>query len=356
MSTFQIILIILSWILILGAFLPSFRITHWSVRNFDFIRVQLIPFKVLILAVSLFAMELDSTLALVTQALLCLALLYQMKIILPYLSIVCQKNWPQKQDKTISVISVNVLQENDEYNRLINLIDEFQPDILFTLETNLKWEKALEAIEKYYPKMKKIPLENRYGMHFYTKLKVKEIQEHFLISEEFPSIEAQLEDKEGNNFIFWGIHPPPPSPTEEETSKKKDAELMKVATRVAKYELPTLVIGDFNNVAWSRSSKAFAKVSHLKDPRIGYGLCSTFPVNYRLLRFPLDLLFYSEGIEINKLQRMRDIGSDHFPLFSEFTVISEENKNPTSISEVDKEEAEETIKDGIEEVKQEKTS
>lgn len=289
-----------------------------------------------------------------TISLLVVALLYQVKIILPYLSLFNKKNWPERQEKTISIISANVLQKNDEYDRLIKLVEEFQPDILLTLESNSKWEKALEAIEKHYPEKKKIPLENRYGMHFYTKLKVIEIQHHFLISEEFPSIEAQLEDKEGNNFKFWGIHPPPPSPTEEETSKKKDAELMKVAQQVAKCELPTLVVGDFNNVAWSRSSKAFARVSKLKDPRIGFGLCSTFPVDYKLLRFPLDLLFYSEGMEINKLERLRDIGSDHFPLFSEFTVISEEHKKPTRISEEDQQEAEETIKDGIEEVKEER--
>lgn len=356
MNALQIVLIVLSWIFILGAILPSFRITHWSVRNFDFIRVQLIPIKLLILIVSLFVLDQESTLGMVTMATLLIALLYQIKIIFPYLSLFNKKKWPNTKSNTISIISSNVLQENDNCDKLIALVKEHQPDILLTLESNAKWEKALKTIEEYYPSTKKIALENRYGMHFYTKLKVKQLTAHFLISEEFPSIEAHLEDSEGNDFIFWGVHPPPPSPTEEETSKKKDAELMKVAKRVAKCELPTLVIGDFNNVTWSRSSKAFAKASNLTDPRIGYGLCSTFPVNNKLMRFPLDLLFYSDGIEINKLQRMSDIGSDHFPLHSQFTIISEELKNSKSLSEEEKEEAEETIKDGEEEAQEEKAS
>lgn len=356
MNTLQIILIFLSWIMILGAFLPSFRITHWSVRNFDFIRAQLIPIKLLLLISILFVLEQDSIFSLTTEVALLLALLYQAKIVFPYLSLFGKEEWPMKQAKTISVINANVLQKNDECEKLISLIKEFQPDILLTLESNLKWEKALEVIEKDYRTIKKIPKENRYGMHFYTKLKVKEIHEHYLISKEFPSIEARLEDREGNDFIFWGIHPPPPSPTEEDTSKKKDAELMKVAKRVAKAKLPCLVIGDFNNVCWSRSSKMFAKVSELNDARKGHGLFSTFPVRSKLMRFPLDLLFYSEGIEINRLQTLEDIGSDHFPLFSQFTIISENSKQPASISKEEKEEADETIKDGIEEVKEEKTS
>src|SRR5690625_5840769 len=74
-------------------------------------------------------------------------------------------------------------------------------------------------------------------MHFYTKLQAIEVKEHFLISDETPSIEALLEDEDGNRFVFWGIHPPPPSPTEKPTSKQNDAELMKLGKliRDAKY-------------------------------------------------------------------------------------------------------------------------
>ena len=53
---------------------------------------------------------------------------------------------------------------------------------------------------------------------------------------------------------------------------------------------------------------------------------------------------------------MSDIGSDHFPLHSQFTIISEELKNSKSLSEEEKEEAEETIKDGEEEAQEEKAS
>jgi hypothetical protein len=50
------------------------------------------------------------------------------------------------------------------------------------------------------------------------------------------------------------------------------------------------------------------------DPRVGRGFYPTFNANYPLLRWPLDHLFVSPHWEVIDIERISDIGSDHFPI------------------------------------------
>lgn len=343
--------IILSFLLFLMSFLPSFRITHWSVQVFDYIRIQVLFLQLAIVIASFLLVEEESTLLYLSQVVLLIAIAYQVYIIWPYvpLSSIFTKKKPvsyETSGKEISIVTANVLQKNKEYHRLIKLVKEVNPDILLTTETNEDWENALQEIESDFPNHHKIALENRYGMHFYTKLQAIEVKEHFLISDETPSIEALLEDEDGNRFVFWGIHPPPPSPTEKPTSKQNDAELMKLGKLIRDTKYPSIVVGDFNDVCWSRSSRLFAKISKLKDVRKGRGVLGTFPVRPSIFRFPLDLIFCSKGIQVNAIKILSDIGSDHLPLFSKITVSSLYATTEVEMDSDLEEEIDEIIKEG----------
>ena len=138
----------------------------------------------------------------------------------------------------VKIISCNIYQFNQEYDRFIELIQREQPDIFLTLESNSDWEKALRVLEKDYPHFEKVTLENTYGMHFFTKLKVHRIQTHFFVADDLPSIEAELETDDGYRFVFFGAHPPPPSPTEEVNSKERDGDLLSIAKKSASIHCP----------------------------------------------------------------------------------------------------------------------
>ena len=283
------------------------------------------------------------------------AIFYQIKIIYPYINFSYFKS-PKTQDldSCISIISVNVLQYNNSYNKLIDLVEAYHPNILVTFETDEKWGKALSKIEKHYPNNINIPQDNTYGIHFYTNLRVIKFVKHHLISSEVPSIEAHLIDNENRAFIFWGIHPPPPSPTEKATSKQKDAELMLVAKLVRAAKLPCIVTGDFNNVSWSRSSQLFAKVARLKDARLKKGLYGTFPASFPMLRFPLDLLFHSKDFVVNQIQTLRNIDSDHLPLYAVLSLVAENNVVSKPLPTELEEKTDNIIEKGLNEVEAEK--
>jgi len=127
----------------------------------------------------------------------------------------------------------------------------------------------------------------------------------------------------GHKVHFFGVHPRPPAPSESVTSTEKDRELLIVARRAKASQLPVIVAGDLNDVAWSYTTELFQKMSRLLDPRKGRGFYNTFPVQWPVLRFPLDHIFCSRHFKLRQLRRLKSIGSDHFPVFISFQLYNE---------------------------------
>jgi len=319
MTNWHLIWLIPSFFFSVGSFLPLINSQHWVFRGFDFIRLQILVILILLFIVGTFIQTKNPSIKVVTLAILFISVVYNFYILYPYFP--ASQNQNKIDPDGISFLSINVMQKNTSYDQVIKSINEVKPDILLTMETDMRWEEALHEIENEYTHSVKVAKSNRYGMHIYTKLKLIDHKVHYLISGEHPSIEVSLRDEEGNDFVLWGIHPPPPSPTEKPTSKQKEGELMQLAKLIHITKKPVIVAGDFNNVSWSNISKLFVKITKLKDARIGKGFNSTFPADYPLLRFPIDLLFHSKTINIDKLKVLDPVGSDHLPLYSNFEII-----------------------------------
>jgi endonuclease/exonuclease/phosphatase (EEP) superfamily protein YafD len=116
------------------------------------------------------------------------------------------------------------------------------------------------------------------------------------------------------------VHPRPPAPGESDHSLPRDAELLVVGARVRdalerEGSRPVVVFGDLNDVAWSRTTRLFQKVSRLLDPRKGRGLFPTFHARWPGLRWPLDHVFFSDDFRLVAMRRLDYVGSDHFPVY-----------------------------------------
>ncbi len=334
--------IFLSGFLILLSLLPFIQHQHWLFRVPEFLKLQILLIQLIVWPLTFWFTRMNVWVGIMqfTQFIL---IVYHLYILARY-----TKFWRKsavspgrKPSEKVKVISCNIYQFNREHQRFIDLIQREQPDIFLTMESNGAWEEAMRVLEKDYPFHEKVTLENTYGMHFYTKLKIRHVQTHYFVADDLPSIEAELETPDGQRFIFFGVHPPPPSPTEEETSKERDGDLLSVAKKVRKASLPVLVTGDFNSVAWARASLLFRKTSALIDARIGRGILSTFHARYWFFRVPLDLLFHSTDIFIDRLFIYPSIGSDHFPIGCEFHIDTSSSRQEQDVEYLEKSEMEE---------------
>lgn len=339
-------------LLLLLTLLPKIQNSHWIFRVPEFGKIQITYF---IFITFILGFLLDSSKNLwYLQGLLFIMLVHHSVTLIKYTPLykvrkhVRQPNSSQK----LYFISANVYQFNTEHLRFIKLIEKYQPEIFLTMESNGDWEKVLQILEKDYPYQHKVTLENTYGMHFYSKIEIEDSKTHYFVADDIPSIEVHLKTEDGFSFVFFGVHPPPPSPTEEETSKERDGDLLSAAKSVKEIHKPVIVVGDFNNVAWSKSSILFKKISHLIDPRIGRAFVSTFHAKYRLLRFPIDLMFHSEDIFIEELKTLDNFGSDHLPVYCEFFIDHHNDEQEERLEQATSEEkadAEEMIQEGKEE-------
>lgn len=336
----------LSILFVVITFLPKIPHQHWIFRIASFGKIHLTVALVL-LFITGFLLQNTNTLYCIIQSFLGITIAYNTTILYPYLLLKKDNNPPNCQ-YFVSVISVNVYQFNNQYQQLIDLVHKYQPDILLTIESNKDWEKALSVLDGVYTNYKKVAIENTYGMHFYTQLEVSSIKVHYFVSDDIPSIEAKIKTKNGDDFVFYGIHPPPASPTEEPNSKEKDGELLSIAKKAKKETLPTVVIGDFNSVAWSRITKLFTKISGLQDARIGRGFISTFPAHYRFFKIPLDLMYHTSDIYVRSIKTLEHIDSDHLPLYAEFCIHKDQN-NYHKATKASLNKADELIEEGEQE-------
>ncbi len=348
--------IVVSSLLLLFSILPYINHSHWFFRVFEYGKIQLLLLQSITLLFSFISLNEHSILSKTLQALTLIFIILHLIALYkftPFYKTV-QKKHCEKSSEKITAISANVYQENNDYDKFNQLITKYNPDLFLTIESDSKWDEALKHFDQDYPYSIKVPLDNTYGMHLFSKIKVLEHKIHYFVADDLPCIEAKMRSNDGYEFSFFGVHPPPPSPTEEENSKERDGELLSVAKRIKSINHTSIIIGDFNNVAWAKSSLLFRKTSETLDGRMGRGFISTFHAKYWFLRFPIDLLFHTTDVFIDELKSLEYFGSDHFPIYTKFFINKMIKIQDEHVENLEKEEHQE-VNNLIEEGKKEQS-
>lgn len=328
---------------------------HWWVRGVEFPRIQIMILGIIAwVGMLVFGTEwqLGQWLLFIV---LSITLAFQLRMVLPYTKLWKKEvknaiDKPEVQECQLKIMVSNVLTPNDETQKLVELVKDKKPDILITLETDEKWETALNQIEADYPYTVKVPLDNLYGMHLYSKLELINPEVKYLIIDDIPSIHTQMRLQGGQIIWLYCLHPMPPSPTEADKSTTRDAELLMVGKHIKENNQTAILAGDLNDVAWSKTTRRFQRISGLLDPRIGRHFINTFHVKYPFLRWALDHIFHSACFTVVDIKRMPSIGSDHFPVMTTLQYEPEqaskqEGNAPTEKAE-DVKEAKNTIEAG----------
>lgn len=332
----------------ISALLPLLKFDAWWIRVFDFPRLQLLCLGLVFGGIYLFVSRHEGAKKYIVLVIWAGAAGLDVYRVLPY-----SRLWPQEsrfatavnEGRRLRIITVNVFQDNTEFTKLLEIVKEHDPHLLLLLEVNERWLRDLSSLGLSYPYSLKRPLENTYGIALYSRLPLKNAEIKYLIEPDIPSVKADVVLPAGDSIQIYGLHPRPPglhgAPTTE-----RDAELIQVAKTIRQSSRPSIVMGDLNDVAWSHTSRLFRRISGLLDPRVGRKPFPTFPVGIPFGRFPLDYVFHSSEFTIRAVERLGDIGSDHFPMYIELVMqpAKEHLQEGPELEEGDLTEAEETIK------------
>ncbi|MBC7448574.1 MAG: endonuclease/exonuclease/phosphatase family protein [Hymenobacteraceae bacterium] len=339
-------------LLVLLALLPWLRTYRWWVRIWDFPRVQIAIGLVLVATVYVWlygwgdgwqtAFILALFGALTSQ-------LFHIRRFTPF--------WPKQALGTkeasprhsFSLLVSNVRMENTRYARFLKLVRENDPDLLLINEPDANWGRHLRhELNPRYPHRIECPLENTYGMMLYSKFRLLHPRVRYLVEQDIPSFRVTVAMPAGHTFELFTVHPQPPQFLR--NTDTRESELLQVAREVIATSRPSIVVGDLNDVAWSRTTNLFRKLSGLLDPRIGRGFYNTYNAFVPFFRYSLDHIFYSPTFRLIRLKKLGFFGSDHFPIIIRLTY------EPTGASEHEVPEPEheevveshEMIRDGLE--------
>lgn len=347
MAFIQTFGMVLGVIGVVGTALPLVPSGAPAIRIWDFPRAQLAA----VLAVSLLAIALAAeewTALLLSLAILMTAsLLWQVRSILPYTRLTKTEVASVQAGGNaaeIKLLSANVLITNRDVSALFRVIDRARPDVVLLVETDLWWNDQLQPLRTHYPHVITKPQDNSYGMHLFSRFELVDTEVRHLVEDAVPSIKTKLRLNPDIEIALYCVHPEPPPfvPSEE-----RDAELLMVGKEVRREGLPSIVAGDLNDVAWSRSTRLFQKVSGLLDPRVGRGAFNTFSAKLPFfMRWPLDHVFFSEHFHLIEVAVLDQIGSDHFPFFVHLAYREHASGAKPTMSNEDKAEADRTINEG----------
>ncbi|MFC7357231.1 endonuclease/exonuclease/phosphatase family protein [Jejudonia soesokkakensis] len=292
---------------------------YWWVRIFDFPHVQLTVLSVIAFLVYFFKFDFKWRNDYIFAGVLLICMIYQFSRIYIYTPIAPTEIADSEihtPDKQLSFFTANVLQKNKKHELLLAEMQTYDADILIFTETDETWKNAItKALPSAYTYKVEAPLPNTYGMLVYSKLELINPEVKFQVDDSIPSVHTKVRLRSGDVVQLYSIHPTPPMPQHNPMSTERDKEMMLTAEEALHSDIPVLTVGDFNDVAWSQTTRLFQRISGLLDPRKGRGLYNTFNAKNWLMRWPLDHVFVGPEFRLVTLKKGDDINSDHFPMY-----------------------------------------
>lgn len=366
------ILRVASLLLIFFTLLPLARTGFWFVRGWDFPRMQLtvmlfIAASVCVLAIGQTTFRRQETTSqsrrhskelMIWCGLLSAACIWQASHVIVFTPVFSPEVASSKDlESSFDVMIANLDFENEHFGAVTDEIRAVEPAVLILIEINAAWQTGLDGLRQDYSNHHDVIRDDGLGISIWSNLNIESAETKFVVEETRPSIWAKLE-LAGELINLVAVHPTPPglndsTGTERRNSRVRDAELISIAKNVADHQDEHWIIaGDFNDVAWSHTTRLFKRISGLRDPRVGRSFMGTYHAEYPLLRFPIDQIFLSDGFAIGELSRKKLTGSDHFAVTSRVSLSQSRVGVTPETERDDRKDANELIEEGLDDAKE----
>jgi len=341
--------------------LPLWRTGTWWVRVCDFPRLQITGLLAVPLALAAAHAGLAGWSAAHTTAVALAAVVavWQLAHVVRYSPL-----WPTEVPDAdaapaVRLLTANIDFENDRHDAVLDMVRAVDADVVLLIEVDEPAAEALAPLDEVYPRRVGVVRGEGLGLVMWSRLAVVDAEVRHLVSQRRASVFATLDVPGMGAVRYVGLHPTPPGlrnriakQQADETrrdSRVRDAELVLVAKEIQQADgRPWIVTGDFNDVAWSHTTRLFKRLSGLKDPRVGRKLLTTYHADRSVWRYPIDHLFFSPGFGLVSFDRRRTPGSDHFAITAALALAVDRPVGPVPDGDgEDHEEAAEKVVEGV---------
>lgn len=214
--------------------------------------------------------------------------------------------------RPLRVMALNISTSNAGYGKVVALIRERQPDLVFMSEVREDLLTVLRAeLGDTYPYLHAEPSRMTLGIAFLSRQPFRTVETVTIAGRGRRYLRAEL-DWQGEAITVVGIHPLPPMRGEWATSRNREIALMGELANASTQ--PLILLGDLNASPWSTPMRSLLATTDLHYALQGHGVWITWQLAGDLLGAPLDYILVSPTWRVADYVEGGDIGSDHLPI------------------------------------------
>jgi endonuclease/exonuclease/phosphatase (EEP) superfamily protein YafD len=229
---------------------------------------------------------------------------------------------------TLRAMLINVNTRLGDAELVKQTIQEFDPDIIVLEEINARWVLDLQWLDNSHTHSCVQPREDNFGIGLFSKHPIAESEIVYIGDALVPSILATI-DFGLDRLGVIATHPFPPWGAE--YSRWRNQQLEDLPNYISS-SLPLILLGDLNVTPWNYYFRKLLKRTELIDSSKGRGIQPTWPNYNPLLWIPIDQCLHSRDVIVLNKRIGADVGSDHYPVVVDFTILTEKRTTgPTKL-------------------------
>lgn len=252
-------------------------------------------------------------------------------MILPvFLDLYQPKPQMPEDGQKISILLFNVSVENKNTQGVLDLAEEYHPDIVTLQEVWGTWPERLRQtdLKQIYPYqafdslrgnliLSKFPILATYVLTDQNQKNSDHAQLGMSVLETI----VQLPD--GQEVELLNMHPSVPVFAYATQNQHYMEWMNQSAKQSIQENRPLIVYGDFNTTVFSTYYQTLLHQSGLHNAREGFGLMPTWPSIFPPLWIGIDHVLLSHHFKTGKFETGPFVGSDHLPVYVELTLKPE---------------------------------
>lgn len=215
--------------------------------------------------------------------------------------------------KYYTILTYNVLGSNSEYKKLIEYVEEVDPDFVLLIEANQNWKIKILPLEQKFQSMIAEIRNDNFGIVFLSKHPFTSSRIQSFSKKEIPSTIAQMRIDEKELTVI-GTHTLPP--TSQNFWDDRNFHLTGLKNKLDQSDSPLIVAGDLNVSPWSSYGSILLGSGDYFD--IYDAFIPTWPADLYPMSITLDYVLYNKFIEKISYQVGKNLGSDHLPVIMKF--------------------------------------